>query len=237
MLKKLSTTVSEMGLLDTFIKIVHLFLAKITFGKGRIIKYAFFAQPVGIKELLPLHRGKQIEIRQISAAEIHALKEFPREINAIKKRFEQGGICLAAYIKGNFSGYIWFNLHDYREDEVKCIYSPWPEKETAWDYDIYIKPSVRLGFVFAKLWDSANAQMAKQGIRWTLSRISVFNQASLLSHQRIGAEKIGTATFICLGSLQLMLATVSPYICLSIGETNIPKIIFKMRNGSTSLDS
>jgi len=57
-----------------------------------------------------------------------------------------------------------------------------------------------------------------------MSRISAFNKGSLTSHQKLGTRLLGSALFFVIGSRQLMLATVSPFIHVSMKRNNVPTI-------------
>ncbi len=110
----------------------------------------------------------------------------------------------------------------YQEDEVRCRYVPLTEGRSSWDFDVYVDPQHRNRIVFLKLWDEANSFLAARDIRWSLSRISAFNKASIASHTRMGAKRIGTAVFLSIGSLQIFAATVPPYVGLSRRPDSFP---------------
>lgn len=229
MLSKLHKLAQELGWLNGLLYSLHVGLGKVTRGHFRIIKYYLYYQPIPETPLLPPSRGKQIEIKTVSANDTVLFSDFPRPLHVIERRFSQLGQCLAAYLKGSFVGYIWFSQVDYHEDEVRCLFAPRPLEQTAWDYDVYIKPSARLGFTFPKLWQSVNEHLTHQGVKWTFSRISAFNKESLASHQRLGAKRLGTATFVCLGTWQLMLASQAPYVHLSITQQQIPQLLLPIQ--------
>jgi hypothetical protein len=44
---------------------------------------------------------------------------------------------------------------------------PMPGGQSAWDFDIYVDPSARLGFAFGRPWDEANQLFSRMGIRWS----------------------------------------------------------------------
>jgi hypothetical protein len=212
-------------------------LGRITRGRFRIVKYYLYRQPVAVKTIIPERRGKNITVRQIDPTDSNAFADFPRPGTVIGQRFGQGAVCFAAYIEDRFVGYVWLNLGDYTEDEVRCIFSPQPEDTTAWDYDVYVEPSARNGFIFPKLWQAANDYLNHSGVAWSLSRISAFNVQSQRSHERLGARANGSATFICLGRTELMIAGHPPYVHVSImgGKTPIMRIDVKHRSGGDHL--
>lgn len=230
MVKKARTLISELGLLNSFLYVLHSFLGKVTKGSFRIIRYYLFCQPVPIFPLLSERRGANIKIVEVTEMDTHLFADFPRPEQTIKNRFSRGGKCFSAYINNCFSGFIWLSLVPYREDEVRCIFSFQPESETAWDYDVYICPQARIGFTFPKLWQTANTYLQENGVKWTFSRISAFNSGSLQSHKRLGGKKTGSATFICLGRAELMFASSSPYVSISLSENSAPNILLTVGN-------
>jgi len=112
----------------------------------------------------------------------------------------------------------------YSEDVVRARYLLPPSGKTAWDFDVYVVPEERLGFTFPRLWDTAYEYLREKGIRWSLSRISAFNPASLAAHRRLGARRIGSATFLLLGGAQLMLSSFRPYLHLSL-RRSVPAVL------------
>ncbi|MBC7482378.1 MAG: GNAT family N-acetyltransferase [Rhizobacter sp.] len=134
-----------------------------------------------------------------------ALALFPRAAAVIDKRFANGDICLAVFSKETLAGFLWLAFGAYEEDDVRCVYRL-PDPQLAWDYDVHIEPAFRMGRSLARLWDFANVTLSSRGVGWSLSRISAFNPESLAAHARLGAQRMQSATFICIGSLQMALA-------------------------------
>lgn len=171
-------------------------------GRLGVCVYWICAQPVAPKAFLPAHRGRNIEVREVDARSPD-LARLPRGSDVLRGRFAQGGRCLAAFVGERFAGFAWFNLDGYREDEVRCDFRWTPVRDCAWDYDIYVEPDFRGGLVFARLWDEMNSRYRDLGVRWSLSRISVFKPESLASHGRLGLKRLGRASFLQLGSWQI----------------------------------
>ena len=221
-IKKWKTAVSELGLINTLLYGADRLFS--SFGdKVGLYKYYLVAQPVPGTSQLPEHRGRSIHVRQIQQHE-SVLKHFPRPQEVIQSHYRQGAICLGAFKNEEFLGYAWILLDTYEEDEVRCFFVPMPDGESAWDFDIYLDPKHRIGFAFPRLWDEVNAYLRSHNSEWTMSRISAFNRGSLASHQKLGARLLGSTLFFVIGSWQLMLATVSPFIHLSMKQCNIPTI-------------
>jgi hypothetical protein len=65
-------------------------------------------------------------------------------------------------------------------------------------------------------------EMSLLGIAHTLSRISAFNAASRAAHGRLGASVRGSASFLCVGRIQLMCSSIAPKWHLSWREDQRP---------------
>jgi hypothetical protein len=152
---------------------------------------------------------------------------FSRPRAEIQARYRQGAVCFAAFRGEKMLGYFWVLLGPYRDPEHRCTIRPVPAGEVAWDFDLDIVRSERLGFTFAHLWDAANAYLRANRIRWTLSRISAFNPVSLTSHRRLGAQFMFSTVFLTVGSWQVLLASTSPFIHLSTSRNIAPTIIVR----------
>lgn len=180
-----------------------------TRGTVRVIAYRFVAQPVPeCGEPLPARAGT-IELRRLQADD-PLVAQFPRPPAVIARRFRVGAQCLAAAKGGKLIGFLWFKESEYDEDEVRCRYRFDPNT-AVWDFDVYIDPDFRFGRLFARLWDYAHRELRARGYRWTVSRISAFNPASLAAHARLGARALGGALFLVIGRVQVSLMSVAPY--------------------------
>lgn len=219
---KWKTAVAELGFINTLLYGLDRLLSPLGDRSG-LYKYYLVAQPVPDAPQLPAHRGKNIEVRQIQQHDA-VLEHMPRPKAVIESHFRQGAICLGAFKDDELQGYAWIKLGTYEEDEVRCHFVPMPEGVSAWDFDVYLYPKHRIGFAFARLWDEVNAWLRGHNSEWTMSRISAFNKGSLASHQALGACHRGSATFMVIGSWQLMLATVSPFIHFSVTAKSAPTI-------------
>ncbi len=209
-------SIQELGTVNAVLLALNRFLRGMSRGHARIFKYYFVGQPVAPVALIKKTTGN-IAIRKIEKDDVEVLA-FPRPQTVIRDRYQQGAHCFAAYKGSEFAGYIWLMLKSYNEDEVRCSYLPLPVGQSAWDFDVHVEPSYRLGRLFARLWDTANEFLRSHGFTWTLSRISAFNPISLTSHVRMGSKILGSAIFFCFGPWQLMLASVRPFIHFSISS-------------------
>ena len=212
----------ELGVANAVLYVLSRALQAGSMGRCRLYKYYLVAQPVAAKSLLPPSRGINIEIRQLNEMESIAAS-FPRNLEVTRHRFENGASCFLATKKGQFAGFLWLQSGEFLEDEVRASYETLPTASTVWDFDVFVDPSLRFGMTFPRLWDEANSVMRERGINWSCSRISAFNAGSRAAHARLGTEILASASFLCVGNLQLTMATVSPYLHFSIHSNKFPK--------------
>jgi hypothetical protein len=213
----------ELGWLDGVLYLAKQAIERIFRGRLRIYKYRLFAQPVTALPLLSPNRGASIAVREICRPE--ELGDFPlRPQKVILDRYRQGAYSLIAHKGDTFVGCIWLVPGSYREDEVRCRFTPLPIGEAAWDFDVHVEPAHRGGVTFLRLWDEAYQLLRELGVHWSMSRISAFNVNSLGSHRRLGAKNRGSATFVCAGRWQVMVSTVAPYFHISLRESSFPEI-------------
>lgn len=213
MLTKIRTVIVELGLwwaalyaLDRLCRQVRLPL--------RVYAYDLVAQPVASEPILRRSPRRPLTLRETRSGD-PALREMPLTPEVAKFRFEQGAVCLTLFESATPVGYLWFCFGAYDEDEVRCRYIIEPSESTVWDFDVYLTPEKRAGFAFVRLWDAANAWLCARGRNWTISRISAFNRASIAAHKRVGAQTLGWAVFFCIGSLQVLVSNLAPWLHVS----------------------
>ncbi|KKO49316.1 hypothetical protein VT06_07335 [Arsukibacterium sp. MJ3] len=224
MLAQLKQTYRELGAVDTMLYIVDKVLVKLTFNRIVIHKYYITRQPITDITNVPVTKALDVKIRQLTKDD-PALKTMDRPMTTLQQRYQRGGLCVAAFKKGQFAGNLWLNFDQYQEDEVRCRYILHPTGYTAWDYDVFVMPKFRFNYVFAKLWDHANLLLYKRSIRYVYSRINYYNIGSLQSHKRLGSRIYGTVFFINIGTFQLIFSRhFRPYFKLSIRDTDFPEL-------------
>lgn len=233
-LRKLRSLAAEIGWLNGALYLGGRVLRR--FFKAKVIRYYLVAQPVPDKALLPPRRGASIVIRLLEDGD-SALAGLPLTGTVLRFRFDQGSICFGAFRDNLIVGCLWLCLGPYDEDEVRCRFQPWPEDRTAWDFDVYVQPEHRAGFVFARLWDEANRYLRNRGIQWSISRISAFNSHSLSSHARLGASRCGSLTALRLGRWQVALCSARPRIHISFGPLSAPCYTVRAPKIPTPVDS
>jgi len=180
----------------------------------RLYVYQLMVQPIPEKPLLPARFARRLQIREIRRGDPEVAL-MPARPDIKQARFDQNAVCLGAFRDDRFIGYMWFCYRQYEEDEVRCTYVVTPADQAIFDYDMYIFPEHRMGFAFAAIWSGAAEYLRARGIRFTFSRLTKFNLASERAHRQLGCRRVAHAFFLNAGSLQLMAATVRPYLHLS----------------------
>lgn len=210
-----------MGRLDGSLYLASRVLERASGGRMRIVKYHIVAQPIATAAQLR-HDGSTALMFCRPADPIAAV--FPRPAAVIERRFAQGAQCLVAIVKQRFAGFLWLQHRRYEEDEVRCTYLLDPARHCVWDFDVYVDPAYRHGRTLARLWQAANEHLTASGVRWTCSRISAFNPASLAAHARLGAVTVDHAVFFVFGPWQLAIFSGTPFVHLSFGPGRVPGI-------------
>jgi hypothetical protein len=175
-------------------------------------------QPIHDKPLLPSHLGKHLEVREVKPGDPE-LDLLPIRPQIRESRFAQNAMCLGAFQRGRLIGAMWFCFETYREDEVRCTYIVRPSEEAVFDFDFYIFPEHRLGIAFIGIWNGANAFLQTRGIKYTFSRLTRFNLASRRAHAHLGWRLVGRALFLQAWCLEIMIATLFPYIHMSVRKS------------------
>lgn len=217
--QRIRTTYKQLGALDGSLYYVSLLLARISLGHARLIRYYLVAQPVhGEAACRPSAKNPVTEL----APDDPLIASFPRPPAVIARRISDKAQCFVARSGNEFAGFLWLAYGAYDEDEVRCRYELTDSGTCVWDYDVHVEPQHRIGRTFARLWDAANAHLTRRGIRWSMSRISAFNPTSLAVHGRLGINTLYSATFICLGPLQLSLIGAAPWFHVSLSDRSRP---------------
>ncbi|MCK0510763.1 GNAT family N-acetyltransferase [Aromatoleum buckelii] len=218
---KLSTSIEKLGWGNGLLYAFGRALQRASGGRARLIRYVLVAQPVPPAAQAQCRPSAKNPVRAVLSDD-PLVQQFPRAKSVVTRRFRTGSTCFATESKGGFSGFLWLARDAYEEDEVRCRYELAQPDCSAWDFDVYVEPEYRIGRTFARLWDAANSHLDGQGVRWSFSRISTFNPASLSSHSRLGVRKLYTATFLCLGKLQVAVIGAPPFVHFSLSPASRP---------------
>ena len=228
LLQRLSASINELGWRDSAWLAVARLLERVPGERCALHRYQFVAQAVAPGSLC---RGRGQSITVTPCLEEADLPPGPeRRPGVLGERYRQGAQCLLARSshdagKSGMAGWIWLLRHGYQEDEVRARYAL-ASQQSSWDLDVWVHPEQRGGLVFARLWEEANAVLHAQDVRWSCSRISRFNRASLGAHARLGTHALGTATFLRCGRWQWMAASLPPYVHLSRRPEDVPCLAF-----------
>ncbi len=217
----LRTAFKQMGPVDGSLYLCARLMERLSGGRVRIVKYRLVAQPIG-RSAGPAMRADPATLIHDIAPGDAMVAAFPRPPDIIQRRYAAGATCTAALVRGEFAGFIWLQRQRYEEDEVRCSFVLAAPAACVWDFDVYVEPRFRIGRTMARLWSHVDAEQAARGVRWSFSRISAFNPASLASHARLGIVDCGGALFIVAGPLQLSVLPRFPYLHVSASDRNAP---------------
>ncbi|MFO1430041.1 MAG: N-acetyltransferase [Candidatus Competibacteraceae bacterium] len=217
MLDKLTGPFKEFGFFAGLLYAIDRVFLRLS-PRLRLYFYELMVQPIPEKPLLPVRFAKGIDIREIKRGDPE-LDLMPIRPEIKKLRFEQNAICLGAFQKDQFIGYIWFCFRAYEEDEVRCTFVLTPEDQAVFDFDLYLFPEYRMGLGFIGIWNGANAFLRSRGIKFTFSRLTRFNLASRRAHEHLGWKCVGRTVFLQVWRFELMVATIFPYLYLSLRKS------------------
>lgn len=186
-------------------------------SRVHLYAYQIMVQPITDKPFLPERLARRLEFREIRRGDPE-IAPMPARPDVKEARFAQNAVCLGAFRDGRLIGYLWFCYGRYEEDEARCTYVVTPKGEAIFDYDFYVLPEHRMGYAFAGIWHGANDYLRRRGIRYTFSRYTRFNLASRRAHERLGGRPVGSAVFLHVGPIQLMAATLWPFVHLSLSR-------------------
>ena len=218
MLQKFIGPFREFGLFTGLLYGIDRFLQGLS-ANLRLYAYEIMVQPITDRPLLPARLAKRLEIREIKEGDPEVLL-MPARPDIKESRFRQNAICLGAFQNEQFIGYMWFCFREYEEDEVRCTFVLNPEAEAVFDFDLYIFPEHRLGLGFVGIWNGANQFLSARGIKYTYSRLTQFNVASRRAHDHLGWKRVGRTVFFQAWCVEVMAATVFPYVHVSLTRGN-----------------
>jgi len=199
-LSSLRAMAAESGASIACLYLLHRLLLALRLG--RVVPYALVAQPIGADVYRATRDDPSTLVRRVGAEDPMALR-FPRPPQVNAARWAAGADCHVCEVKNDFAGTIWIQRGAYDEDEVRCRFELVAPETSVWDFDVYVEPRYRVGRTMARMWKAVDRELAAQGIRWSFSRISLFNGASLRAHARLAAVIVGRAIFVQIGPLQL----------------------------------
>jgi hypothetical protein len=188
----------------------------------RLHVYEWVVQPIAAEPVQRSFRRK-LAIREIRGGDPE-IALMPVRPEIMRERLRRQATCLGAFRDTALIGYMWFCGPSHDEDEVRCTYHVHPPERAVFDFDFYLYPEHRLGLGFVTLWNGANEYLAHRGVEYTFSRLTRFNLASRRAHRHLGCKRVGLAVFLQAWKLEFMLATVFPYLHLSLTEAGRAQI-------------
>src|SRR5271157_3719662 len=214
MLAKLSSPFKEFGCFAGLIYAVDRILQRLS-PNLRLYFYELLVQPIPEGRLLPSRLSKALEMRQIASG-APEIAHMPARPEIKELRFKQSAICLGAFQKNQFIGHIWFCFNAYDEDEVRCTFILPEGNQAVFDFDLFLFPEYRMGLGFVGIWNGANEFLRSRGVKCSFSRLTRFNRASRRAHMQLGARRVGRVFVLRAWPVEFMVATVAPYIHLSL---------------------
>ena len=225
MLRKISGPFREFGYAAGLFYAIDRVLSSLS-PRLRLYVYELMVQPITNKPLLPVALDKQLEIREIKAADPE-MALMPVRPEVMQARLAQNAVCLGAFRKGVLIGYMWFCNQTYDEDEVRCTFVLGRARESVFDFDFYLFPEHRMGLGFVGLWNGANEFLSRRGIHYTFSRLTRFNVASRRAHQHLGWKVVGRALFLRAWRLEIMAATLFPFVNVSMTKAGRVRLVLQ----------
>jgi hypothetical protein len=217
----LRSTVAQLGWRWASLYALHVGLRAVLGRSIAIVPYLLYAQPIGADAYAGVRDDDSTRIERVGP-DADVVRAFPRPPAVLAERFAAGAQCHVARVRDRFAAFLWIDRNDHDEDEVRCRYRLPADGSGVWDFDVYVEPDFRVGRTLARLWKSADAALAADGVRWSFSRISAFNRMSVTTHERLGARCVGRAVFFVAGGVQLALLDAAPFLHLSAGQRQGP---------------
>ena len=223
MLDNLRSIFKQMGVANGTLYLVSRVLERATGGRVRLVRYCLVAQRVGVASAKPMRPDANTQLRAVPEGDPWVAR-FPRPPHILAARYAAGATCTMALVKGEFAGFIWLQRGRYEEDELRSSYVLMDPARSVWDYDVYVEPRYRIGRTMGRLWQHVDAELAAQGVRWSFSRISAFNPASLSSHAKLGTVPCGSVVYLMVGPWQFSFMGQWPWVHASFGPRSAPTV-------------
>ncbi len=233
MLKRILSPLREFGPMAGLAYLADRALRALSPGLGLYL-YELMMQPVSHDALLPARMLRNLQFVEIGRGH-EDLARMPAREDIKASRFEQGARCVGAYRNGRLIGYAWFCFGAYDEDEVRCSYDLAKVEPAAWDFDVYIFPEHRMGVGFSAVWHGAFQFLRGLGIERSFSRVTHFNVASRRAHARLGSVGVGRLMVLKLWPIELMLASVRPFVGLSWSRRHRMRLSMRIPGGAAKL--
>lgn len=171
------------------------------------------AMPKGYSYRIAAHMGEFEAVAGVAGV----------DLAVAQRRLDDGCVCLIASRGAAPVGVTWISLQPVREDEIAALYDC--GGRAAWDLGLHIAPEHRASRAFAALWAATGDWLDMHGLAWSLSRIALYNAASLRAHARLDAQLVGRVQALQIGRLQWLRATIGGQTTLHLsGIARPPKL-------------
>lgn len=147
-------------------------------------------------------------------------------------RFDQGAVCFCALHSGRIVAAMWLTTDPYFDKDVRCNIALPENSSTAYLIYIRVSSTVREMGIASHLWSAANKYMRQRGIQWCVFKIDTFNKASINLHEKQGAQRTGTATYVVIGKLQLSFLPHRPFVHLSLRRRSSHTLVMPLPNAA-----
>jgi hypothetical protein len=202
---------ASLGTGTSLLYVADRILGRLSGGRARLVVYGIYAQPLQGTGTAPMRADTRWAVIEVNPG--HTLcADFPRPASVIEARWAAGSRCFCLTRDGAFVGYIWTQTGAYLEDEIHCRYVLSPQATTVWDYDVFVVPAHRASRAMFRLWSEVDRRLFAEGRQWSLSRIALFNAASVRSHERLGAQRTGWVLALVWPGLQLTVTRSRPWL-------------------------
>lgn len=161
-------------------------------------KEAFNAQYMKTRSLC----NHKITVAQ--SGDINALCiEFPRKEKVFRDRISQGDICYLAKSDGVISGYVWVKESKNFFDTNSLLRFYPGNMDGVWFFDLFVKPEYRRQGLFSTLVSTVYEDYSREGYKTLYSETYHTNEASIISHNRLGCNVICEVQYISIFGFKL----------------------------------
>lgn len=222
MFQRLAGPFREFGFFPGLVYAIHRVLTRISPRLG-FVYHDWMVQPIPEKPLLPERRRDAYTTREIPEGD-PLIDQMPLRPGVAAARFAQDVVCLGTFRKDELVGYIWLAFGSFEEDEARCTFVLEPVSESVFDFDLYVLEKYRMGMGFIAVWDGAARYLRERGVRHSYSRLDHFNRKSAAAHDRLGWKRVGSAVILKLGTFELQVTSMAPFVFLLLTKAQRARI-------------
>lgn len=124
----------------------------------------------------------------------------------LRRRFDRGDLLFVGQIGGNLLCQSWFHRGPRAFEEDGEHLAHWAlDAGTFWSYDAAASASARSSGVFVKVFQTALRELFQErGAKRVQCRVRADNTSSLLLHERLGFQRLGTVSSLSTPLLRLV---------------------------------